>query len=179
MKTWLNLITGTSGLAAAAVFASDEPLDVLQLEGNLADAKKPPEVKAGKYVGEVQGVEKKASNAGNNYYAIQVVIPMDQLPEDQQEAYEDGAILYWNRQLVPRDAKDRRTLHNMKELYTNFGLDNNITSIDPNEWMGCKVGVVVRHEKYQGEDRAQISALFPAEQRVAARPAPAKGRGRK
>lgn len=159
--------------------AADEPLDVIELDGNLADAKKPPEVPAGKYIGEVQGVEAKASDKGNKYWAVKFVISPDQLPADLQEFYEDGAVLYWNRQMIPKDSSDKRTIFNLKQFYTNLGLDNAITTIDPNDWMGCNSQLQLRSSTWQGETRAEIAGLSPAEKAAPAVKATAARGGNK
>jgi len=165
------------------MIAEDDVLSVVELEGNLADAEKPPEVPPGKYVGEVQDVQAQSSQAGNRYWSVRIVIPQEELPASVSESYEDGAILFWNRQLVPRDNRDRRTIFSLKQLYTALGLDPNITTIDPNDWMGCKTLVTVRMGQYLGEPRAEIASLSPAD-RAAPRststpePAPAP-RGRR
>jgi len=151
--------------------ADEEELSVIELEQNLADVEKPPELPPGKYVGEVQGVEIKTSGAGNQYFAIKMVIPTDEIPADIAEHYEDGAILYWNRNIVP-NGKDRRALYNLRKLIEALGLNSNATTVDPNEWMGCKARLTVTHEKYQGEMRAGIKMLEPAEA-AKARSAPA------
>lgn len=145
----------------ASMMASDEPLDIIELEANLGDAVKPPEVPAGKKPGEIQDIEIKTSGAGNRYYAIKFVIDPNDLPEEMREIYEDGAVLFWNRQIVPRGASDRRALFNLKQFYTNIGLDNNITSVDPNDWMGCKALLTIKHGTYNGEVRAEIAAIAP------------------
>lgn len=147
--------------AAALMAPSDEPLEIVELEGNLADAVKPPEVTAGKVPGEIQDVEVKTSGAGNRYYAVKYVIAPEDLAEDIREHYEEGAVLFWNRQIVPKGASDRRALFNLKQFYTNIGLDNNITTVNPNDWMGCKSLLTVRHKTYQGETRAEIASIAP------------------
>src|SRR5262245_20679202 len=139
-----------------------EELSVIDLERNLSDVEKPPELPPGKYVGEVQGVELRNSQAGNQYFAIKFVIPTEEIPADVAEHYEDGAIMFWNRNIVP-NGKDRRALYNLRKLIESLGLKSNTTSVDPNEWMGCKARLTVVHEKYQGENRAQIKMLEPAE----------------
>lgn len=156
-----NIVAKYALWSIVTMMASDEPMEVIELEGNLADAVKPPEVPAGKVPGEIQDIEVKMSGAGNKYYAVKFVIDPTDLPEEMREVYEDGAILFWNRQIVPKGASDRRALFNLKQFYTNIGLDNNITSVDPNDWMGCKALLTIKHETYQGEARAQIAAIAP------------------
>lgn len=136
-----------------------EPLGLIELDQNLGDVEKPPLLPAGKYKGEVTEVQQEISGKGNSYYAIAVKIPPSEIPAHLQEDFEEGATLYWNRQLVPT-AKDRRALYNLRKMVEAFGLSSNVTAIDPNEWMGCEVGVVVKHSRYQGEDRAELGSLF-------------------
>jgi len=146
-------------------------LSVIDLEENLADAEKPPELPNGKYIAEVQGVEVKNSQQGNRYFAVKFVIPPEELPADVKDDYEDGAQMYWNRQLVP-DKQDRRTLYNLRKFVESLGLDANTTRIDPNEWMGQRARLVVKQSAYQGEMRAQIIAVEAAEGEAA----PSRGR---
>lgn len=170
----------------AAMMASDEPMEIIELEGNLGDAIKPPEVPAGKIKAEIQDVEIKTSAAGNKYYAVKCVIDPDDLPEAMQEVYEEGAVLYWNRQVVPKGSSDRRALFNLKQFYTNIGLDNNITTVNPNDWMGCKTLLTVRHKMFDGENRAEIASLAPLDKaparstkQAAAEKEPTSARGRR
>lgn len=156
--------------------AEQEELGVIEFEQNLSEVEKPPLIAAGKYTGEVQDVQVQVSaGKGNRYYAIKVVIPADEIAADIREHYEEGVALYWNRQLVP-DGKDRRSLFNLRKMIEAFGLNSNTTSVDPNEWMGCKVRLNVGHSQYNGEDRAEIKSLEPASAKAAA---PAAGRGKK
>lgn len=140
----------------------NEELGILELDANLAEVEKPPELPPGQYKGEVQDVQIQDSQKGNRYFAIKFVIPVDELPADMQEHYEDGATLYWNRQIVP-NGRDRRALFSLKSLIESLGLDSNTTQVDPNEWMGCQALLRVKSSKYQGQVRAEISALEPVD----------------
>jgi len=142
--------------------AEEETIGVIELEANLSDIEKPPELPPGKYVGEVQDVQVQTSGKGNQYFAIKFVIPPTEIPADVAEHYDDGAVLYWNRNIVP-NGKDRRALFNLRKLIESLGLNANTTSIDPNEWMGQRSKLNVVHGKYQGETRAEIKSLEPAE----------------
>lgn len=152
--------------------AQNESLDIIELESNLADVEKPPEIPPGLYLGEIQDIQKADSAKGNQYFAIKFVIAPDELPADMQDQFEDGAVLYWNRQIVPT-LKDRRALFNLRKFIEAIGLDANTTSIDPNEWMGQTARLRVRHGKFNGEFRAEIQSVEPAEAAATAR-----GRGR-
>ena len=143
--------------------ANDEMMGIIELDENLADVEKPKEIPPGKYVGEVQDVQEKASAAGNTYFAVQFRVPPDELPADVAEQYEDGAVLFWNRIIKPRGRSDRRALFNLRRFIEALGLDPNTTTIDPNDWMGRQARLMVRMGKYQGEERAEIASVEAGE----------------
>ena len=151
--------------------ANDEMMGIIELDENLADVEKPKEIPPGKYVGEVQDVQEKASAAGNTYFAVQFRVPPDELPADVAEQYEDGAVLFWNRIIKPRGRSDRRALFNLRRFIEALGLDPNTTTIDPNDWMGRQARLMVRMGRYNGEERAEIASVEPAEVKAA----PARG----
>jgi len=153
----------------------EESLDVIELEESLADVEKPAELPPGLYVGEVQDVQVATSAKGNAYYAVRFMVPPDEIPADIQSDFEDGAALFWNRQIRPRDGKDRRALFNLRKFVEALGLDANTTSIDPNDWMGCRARLRVRHtinprDPSSGK-RAEIASVEPLEDA-----APVRGR---
>lgn len=155
--------------------ADDEPIDIIEFEDNLAEVDKPPEIPAAVYTGEVQDVQTPTSGKGNKYFAIKFVIPPDELPANIRDDFPDGAVLYWNRNIVPK-GRDRRALFNLRKLLEALGIDANTTSVDPNEWMGRRARLRVVMGKYQGEERAEIKSLEAAERAPAARNKPAAGK---
>ena len=117
----------------------------------------------GKYVGEIQSIEMKTSGQGNEYFAIRILVPAENIPAEVAEHYEDGAIFFYNRLLVPK-GNDRRSLWNLRQFIEKIGLDSNTNEINPNEWMNQNVGIVVGMEKnLEGELRASVRSLFAAE----------------
>lgn len=155
--------------------ADNEVLGVLELDENLADAEKPPEIPAGAYLGEIQDVQTPTSGKGNQYYQILFVISPENLPEQVREHYEDGAKLFWNRILVPVKG-NRRALYNLRLFVEALGLDSNTNTIDPNEWMGRQAKLRIVMGKYQGEERAEIRAVEAAEAAPRGRTAAPRGR---
>jgi hypothetical protein len=140
-----------------------EELDIITLDVNLADIERPPELPVGRYVGEIQSVEVKTSAAGNEYFAMRILIPADNIPAEVSEHYEDGALFFWNRMLVPK-GNDRRSMWNLREFVEKIGLNLNTNEINPNEWMNQSVGLVIGMEKnLDGELRSVIKSLFAAE----------------
>jgi hypothetical protein len=122
-----------------------EDLDIISLDMNLSDVERPPEVPVGRYVGEVQSVEKKTSGQGNEYFALRILVPPEQIPAEVSEHYEDGALFFFNRLLVPKGG-DRRSLWNLRQFVEKLGLDSNTSEINPNEWMNQNIGVVIGTE---------------------------------
>src|SRR4051794_19516342 len=94
---------------------SNEPIGIIELDGNLGDAEKPPILPAGNYTGEIQDVQIPTSQKGNRYFAVKFVIPVDEIPADLADQFEDGAAMFWNRVVVP-DGKDKRALYNLRKF---------------------------------------------------------------
>lgn len=156
---------------------ADEELDILELEENLADVEKPPELPNGVYDGEVQDVISGTSASGNDKWDVRVRIPPENIPPDISEHYEDGALLTYNRLMKPKRG-NRRALYALRKFLEAIGIDSNTTTVDPNEWMGRPCRVMIRSSVYNGEARAGIVAFEAAEAAPATKPAP-KARGRK
>ena len=144
----------------------DEGLTLIDLDISLDEAEKPEELPAGVYNGEVQDVQIATSAKGNKYFAVKFVIPPEEIAADVRDGFPDGAVLFWNRQVVP-SSKDRRALFNLRRFIEALGLPTSTSQVDPNEWMGQRARLRVVMGKYQGEDRAEIRAIEPAESAAA------------
>jgi hypothetical protein len=142
---------------------AENELGIISLEQNLSDVERPPELPVGRYVGEIQSVEIKTSAQANDYFAMRILIPSESIPAEVAEHYEDGAIFFYNRLLVPK-GNDRRSLWNLRQFIEKLGLDSNTSEVDPNEWMNQNIGVVIASERnLEGELRSTIRSLFAAE----------------
>jgi hypothetical protein len=145
---------------------ADEELDIISLDMNLSDVERPPDVPVGRYIGEIQNIEVKTSGQGNDYFAMRVLVPAENIPADIVEHYEDGALFFYNRLLVPK-GNDRRALWNLRQFVEKLGLSSETNEIDPNEWMNQRIGLVIGTEKnLEGETRSAIRSLFAAEEGV-------------
>jgi hypothetical protein len=178
-------LNGRTGFRHMEVKMAEE-MGIINLEANLGDVERPPDVPVGRYTAEIQMVEVKTSNNGNDYFAMRFLVPQENLPAEVAEHYEDGAIFFYNRLLVPK-GNDRRTLWNLRQFVEKLGLDTNTTEIDPNQWMNQTIGIVIGTEKnLEGELRSAVKSLFAAEDEqneAQAAPVPevkaATGRGRR
>jgi hypothetical protein len=143
--------------------ADNEELGIISLDQNLSDVERPPEIPVGRYVGEIQSVEVKTSGAGNEYFALRILVPSENIPAEVAEHYEDGALFFYNRLLVPK-SNDRRALWNLRQFIEKIGLDTNTNEINPNEWMNQNVGLVIGMEKnLEGELRSSVRSIFASE----------------
>jgi hypothetical protein len=147
-----------------AIMAGENDLGILTLDMNLSDVERPPEIPVGRYVGEIQSVELKTSGTGNEYYAIRILVPAENIPAEVSEHYEDGALFFYNRLLVPK-GNDRRSLWNLRQFVEKIGLDSDTNEINPNEWMNQSIGVVIGMGKdLEGTLRSEVRSLFAAEE---------------
>ena len=149
-----------------------ETLGLIELDTNLADVEKPPELPPGLYTGEIQDVQVATSQKGNQYFNIKFHISPSEIPAEMQDDFEDGADMFYNRIIKPK-GKDRRALFNLKNFVEKLGLSTDTTTIDPNEWMGQSARLKVVHGTYQGDKRAEIKSIEAADGVVNA-PAPKK-----
>lgn len=139
--------------------ANDEPLELIELEDNLANAEKPPELPNGIYDAEIQSVSSGTSASGNQNFQIQCKIDTDAIPANMTEFFPDGSTLTYSRLLKPRSG-DRRDMYNLKKFVEALGLDTNSNAIDPNDWMGQRCRVRIKGSMYQGEMRAGIQEIM-------------------
>ena len=144
----------------------DEGVDVIEIEGSLEDVEKPEDIKPGRYLAEITGVEIRQGPKAR-YYATTFVIPPEEYPSDQREMLEesnpDGITMYWNRVMVPRSAGDQRSLFRVKQWMQVIGLDTATNRIDPNDWMGQSAILVLQTGTWQGEKRSEIKRVEKAD----------------
>lgn len=144
----------------------EQGIDVIELDTSLEDVEKPEDIKPGRYLAEVVGVEKRQGPKAK-YYSVTFVIPVEEYPTDQKDTLEDsnpdGITMYYNRIMVPRSSQDRRTLHRIKQWMDALGLDTATNTIDPNDWMGQSAILVVGDSVYQGEHRPEIKRVEKAD----------------
>ena len=140
---------------------SDEILDVVELEGTLEDVVPPPLLPRGAYPATVQEVSVRVSDKENAYYVVVFNIARVAFPPDfdpDEDDYPDGFDVYYQRLLVPTPG-DKRTLNRIKKFYHAMGLDTNITSVDPNAWMGRSAKIILDHRMFQGEPQVEVKGI--------------------
>lgn len=144
-------------------------LSIIDLGKSLDQYEKPVVLNAGKYKGQITDVNVNKSAKGNNYYAIQFIIPPEEYQGEQSDdladSYPDGVTLTYNRVLVPRGPNDGNAIYRIRRLYQAMGLKMKTSEIDPNEWMGQEVLVRTGVDEWEGEPRAQIVGIEVSDER--------------
>lgn len=144
-------------------------LSIVQLGKSLDQYEKPTIIRAGKYKAQIVDVNVNKSAKGNNYYAIQVIIPPEEYSRDQksdlEDSYPDGVTLTYNRITVPRGPNDGNAIYRVRRLYQAMNLRMKTDEIDPNEWMGQELIVRTGEDEWEGEPRAQITGIEVSDER--------------
>lgn len=137
-------------------------LSILEFSSDVASAEAPPPLPVGEYTASIKGVEQKVSSTtGKDYLSVALVVSPDDYPADfdtDRDMFPDGVTLQYNR-LVAEDSA--RARYNMRKWCEAIGAKMG-KQIDPNDWLGLSVKVKIKHEKYEGEDRAQIGGISAA-----------------
>jgi hypothetical protein len=132
--------------------------DIIELSQDIADTPEPVLMPPGWYLAQIESVEIRPNQAGTGrYYSTVFRVPTEKFPADYEvDNYPDGLPLYYNLVRVPRDG-DRKSISNLRKFLEQIGMPTNISTIDPNEWIGRTAKVKVVHHTYQGQTREQIA----------------------
>jgi len=134
-------------------------LPILEYSSDITSAEAPPPLKVGEYPAVIEAItQKQSQTSGKDYLSVDLRISPDDFPADfdpNKELYPEGVVLQYNRLVVEDTARSR---YNMRKFCEAIGAKMG-KRVDPSEWIGlaCKVGI--KHERYEGEPRAQIGAL--------------------
>lgn len=137
-------------------------LPIMEYSSDIATAEAPPPLPVGDYPATTETVTQKTSTTtAKDYLCVELRISPDDYPADfdpNREMYPEGVTLQYNRLMVEDTARSR---YNMRKFCEAVGAKMG-KRVDPSEWIGlvCKVGI--KHERYEGEPRAQIGALKAA-----------------
>lgn len=131
----------------------------IDLDMNLEDYEDFETLPKGEYPGECTTAEVRTSDKGNQFfYTLWKIDPSDYPADYDVSNNPDGTVLNFSRLSVP-SAQNRRAVTAVKKFYKALGLDLKTNTINPEDWVGKKAKLVVGAEKYNGEDRNNISAV--------------------
>ncbi len=133
--------------------------NILELDFNLEDMDDFEPLPAGEYPAEVRSAEQRISDKGNEYYYIVFNIHPDDYPADYAvENAPEGMNMVYARVQKP-DAKNRRSITAIKNLYRALGMSLKTNTVNPGDWEGKKAKLLVDRSEYNGEIRNGIKAV--------------------
>lgn len=136
---------------------SDE--SIIELDMNLEDYEDFEPLPNGAYPATVTLAEMRTSDKGNDYYYMTFQVHPDDFPADYAvENAPEGLNLVYARVQKP-DAKNRRSTTNAKNLMRALGINLKTSVINPGEWEGKKAKLVLKKDKFNGQDTNQIVSI--------------------
>lgn len=132
---------------------------ITELDANLDSFDDYEILPKGEYKGQCILAEKRISDSGNEYYYTNWKIDPSDYPADYDvENAPEGTTLNYSRVQVPKP-NDRRSITNVKRLYTAMGLSLKTATIDPSTWVDQYAKLVVGTDTYNGERRNVIVSI--------------------
>lgn len=133
---------------------SDEQASIIEYDEDISNAEPPAPLPEGEYPASISGAQVRTSGQGNQYVEVMFRVDPDDFPADYPvEEAPDGAMLAYRR--VPVD-NTKSARYRMRRFCESIGAPCS-TRVDVNEWIGLSGTIVVRHEEYEGETRANIA----------------------
>lgn len=135
---------------------SEEATSIIEYDEDISNAEPPAPLPEREYPATIAGAQIKISSAGNQYVETMFRVDPDDFPADfPVEEAPDGATLAFRR--VPVD-NTKSARYRMRQFCEAIGAPCG-TRVDVNEWVGLSATIVVKHEEYEGETRAQIARV--------------------
>lgn len=130
-----------------------EETSIIEYDEDISNAEPPAPLPEGEYQATISGTQVRVSGQGNHYVEVMFRVDPDDFPADYPvEESPDGAMLAYRR--VPVD-NTKSARYRMRRFCETIGAPCG-TRVDVNEWVGLSATIVVKHEEYEGEMRAQI-----------------------
>jgi hypothetical protein len=135
---------------------------VIQLSQDLSQMEEYQPLPAGPYVAEVRDVEIGYSEKlPNGYFKIALLVPVENFPADYDVGNApQGVPITYARVQVP-DPNNRRTVGPFKNWLRAVGGELAGTEVDPQDWIGKEVQVVLSVNMYQGAPVNNVEMVGP------------------
>lgn len=133
-----------------------EESSIIQYDEDISNAQPPAPLPESEYPATIVGAQIRTSGQGNQYVETMFRVDPDDFPADYPiEEAPDGVQLAYRR--VPVD-NTKSARYRMRRFCETIGAPCG-TSVDVNEWVGLTATIVVKHEEYEGEPRANIVSV--------------------
>lgn len=135
---------------------SDEATSIIEYDEDISNAEPPAPLPEQEYPASIASAQIRTSGAGNQYVETMFRVNPDDYPADYPvEEAPDGVQLAFRR--VPVD-NTKSARYRMRKFCEAIGAPCS-TRVDINDWIGASATIVVKHEEYEGEIRAQIAQV--------------------
>lgn len=130
----------------------------VEYQDDIANAKAPAPLPAGKYHGSIVEAKPQVSNAkGTKYAAVTFLIDSAQYPADFTDGPPDGTKIIYRRVSLEANAM---AMFMMKRFLTAIAAPMG-RRVDLNDWIGRQATLEVTHTSYEGQTRHEIKAVEP------------------
>jgi hypothetical protein len=135
-------------------------MSIIELSCNIDEMEEFEPLPDGLYPAQVVDLEVRyTEKMPQGYIYMQLKVAVADFPADYDPGNApEGLTLVYARTSLP-DPANRRTVRPFKKVLEAFDLPANTSSIDPNEWIGKDVQVLLRRQEYQGEFINNVEAL--------------------
>ncbi len=128
---------------------------IIEFSVDIGKAEAPEPLPAGTYIGTIREAVQKISQRDTRYVAVAFFISPDQYPPDYTDGNPDGTTLTYRRVSV----EDNPQAHYRTRKFCEAIGATASKKLDLTEWVGLEGALEVVHEKYEGEDRANINRV--------------------
>jgi len=132
---------------------------IVEFSEDIDSAEAVPPLPESDYPFEIKSAVKKISQKGTAYAELGCYIAPESYPADYTDGEPDGTMLYFRR-LSLEDSPASR--HRIRKFCESIGVKAPKNKLDLNEWIGATGIATVKHESYEGEDRANIAKIIAA-----------------
>ena len=130
-----------------------EVSSIVEFSEDIDSAEAVPPLPESDYPFEIKSAVKKESQKGTSYAELGCYISPESYPVDYTDGDPDGTLLYYRRVSLEDTPASR---HRIRKFCEAIGVKPPKGRLDLNEWIGATGIATIKHEQYEGEDRAQI-----------------------
>jgi hypothetical protein len=138
--------------------ADDQLPTIVEFSEDLSTVEAPVPLPVGEYIGTVRAAEVKLSQKEKKYGAITYFISPDQYPADYTDGNPEGTTLVF-RKLGLEDTPQARWF--ARKFCETHGVVPS-RSIDVSSFVGTEARLHIKHERYEGIDRAVVDKVASA-----------------
>jgi hypothetical protein len=137
-------------------------MSIIELGTSLGEMKEYQALPDGLYDGELQVAELKTNEKNpNGFFSLQFRISPEDFPADYDvDNAPEGVLVTYGYLAIP-DGKSRKNVAAFKKVAKAFGETDKSASIDPENWIGKKVQLMLKRGEYLGSEINRIEAISP------------------